>query len=146
MIRANSLVKVCKRVFGTSFISCRETSDSCLQWRNKELKRHAGEGRWAPGDRRKVPYEILKETGDGARARLPFFLSSSTSQQCACSGGELAVLPAKVSGFLCVCPSRCLYLYDWLSIYLRACLSVCVHVGLCVAQSELLHLDLTPLK
>lgn len=27
---------------------------------------HAGEGRSAPGDRRKVPYEILKETGDGA--------------------------------------------------------------------------------
>ena len=33
-----------------------------------------GKGRWAPGDRRKAPYEILKETGDGARARLPRLL------------------------------------------------------------------------
>lgn len=68
MIRANSLVKVCNGVFRTSFISCWETSDSCLQWRNKELMLHAGEGRWAPGDRRKVPYEILKETGDGGQS------------------------------------------------------------------------------
>lgn len=100
MIRANSLVKVCKKVFGTSFISCWDTSDSCLQWKNKELMLHAGEGRWAHGDRRKVPYEILKKTGDGARACLPFLLSFSTCQQCACCGGELTVLPAKVSGFL----------------------------------------------
>lgn len=47
-----------------------------------------GKDCWAPGDRRKVPYEKLKETGDGARARLPFLLSSSTSQQCACSRRE----------------------------------------------------------
>lgn len=53
MIRANSLVKVCKRVFGTSFISCQETSDSCLQWRNKELKLHAGEGPLGSGGQEK---------------------------------------------------------------------------------------------
>ena len=44
MIRANSLVEVCRSVCGTSFISCQETSDSCSQRRNKELKLHAGEG------------------------------------------------------------------------------------------------------
>ncbi len=131
MIRVNSLVKVCKRVFGTSFISCRETSDSCLQWRNKELKRHAGEGRRAPGDSRKVPYEILKETEDGARARLPFLLSSSTSQQCACSGGELTVLPAKVSGFLCVCVQVGVYICMTGYLYILEHVSVCVCVCVC---------------
>ncbi|KAJ4938001.1 hypothetical protein JOQ06_002628, partial [Pogonophryne albipinna] len=73
------------------------TSGSCLLWRNKELKLHAGKGRWAPGDRRKVPYEILKETGDGARERLSFLFISSSSQQCACSGEERTILPAKVN-------------------------------------------------
>lgn len=63
----------------------------------------------APGDRRNVPYEKLKETGDGARARLPCLPSSSTSQQCACSGRKLAVLPVKVSGFLWACVQVIVY-------------------------------------
>lgn len=42
--QGNSSVKVCKGGFGTSFISRQETSDSCLQFRYKELKLHAGEG------------------------------------------------------------------------------------------------------
>lgn len=57
----------------------------------------------AQGDRRNVPYEKLKETGDEARARLPCLPSSSTSQQCACSRRKGAVLPVKVSGFLWAC-------------------------------------------
>lgn len=57
----------------------------------------------AQGDRRNVPYEKLKETGDEARARLPCLSSSSTSQQCACSRRKRVVLPVKVSGFLWAC-------------------------------------------
>lgn len=57
----------------------------------------------AQGDRRNVPYEKLKETGDEARARLPCLPSSSTSQQCACSRRTCAALPVKVSEFLWVC-------------------------------------------
>lgn len=57
----------------------------------------------AQGDRRNVPYEKLKETGDEARARLPCLPNSSTSQQCACSRRKHVVLPVKVSGFLWAC-------------------------------------------
>lgn len=81
----------------------------------------------APGDRRNVPYEKLKETGDGARARLPCLPSSSTSQQCACSGRKLAVLPVKVSGFLWACIQAIVY----------AQLPVCVRPWVGLRASEL---------
>lgn len=100
-----------------------------------------GKSCWASGHRRKVPYEKFNLTGDGARARLPFLLSSSTSRPCACSRRELAVLPVKVSGFLWVCVQNAVY---WLSIYVRAGLSSYVHVGCCAVQTELLRLDSVP--
>lgn len=150
MIRANSLERVYTvSFFGTSF-DLQVTA--VLQRRNKELMLHSGEGRWAPGDRREVPHEILKETGDGARACLPFLLSSS-NQATMCvlrrgtrrpaSGGE------RVPAGVCVCPSKlaCAACADnCYLIYLRAGPSVYVNVGLCVAQGESPHLDYTPLK
>lgn len=65
----------------------------------------------AQGDRRNVPYEKLKETGDEARARLPCLPGSCTSQQCACSRRKRAVLPGKVSGFLWACVQLADYRY-----------------------------------
>lgn len=85
-----------------------------------------GKSCWASGHRRKVPYEKFNGTGDGARARLLFLLSFSTGPPCACSRRELTVLPVKVSGFLWMCVQDAVY---WLSIYVRAGLSVYVHVG-----------------
>lgn len=80
----------------------------------------------APGDRRNVPYEKLKETGDGARARLPCLPSSSTSQQCACSRRKLMVLPVKVSGFLWTCIQ--------FTVYRRPCVCVWPRSGLGASQ------------
>lgn len=99
----------------------------------KNWSRTQGKSCWASGHRRKVPYEKFNGSGDGARARLPFLLSSSTSRPCACSRRELAVLPVKVSEFLWVCVQDAVY---WLSIYVRA--------GLSSVETELLHLDSVP--
>lgn len=85
-----------------------------------------GKSCWASGHRRKVPYEKLNGTRDGARARLLFLLSFSAAPPCACSRRELTVLPVKVSGFLWMCIQDAVY---WLSIYVRVALSVYVHVG-----------------
>lgn len=44
-----------------------------------------GKSHQASGHRRKVPYEKLNRTRDGARARLRLLLSFSTAPPCACS-------------------------------------------------------------
>lgn len=103
-----------------------------------------GKSCWASGHRRKVPYEKFNGTGDGARARLLFLLSFSTGPPCACSRRELAVLPVKVSGFLWMCLQDAVY---WLSIYVRAALSVCTCTwDACAVQTEMPRWVLVALK
>lgn len=95
----------------------------------------------APGDSRNVPYEKLTETGDGARARLPCLSSSSTRQQCACSGRKLAVLPVRVSGFLWACVQVIVYVQP--PVCVRPWVSGSEGVWARV-QTDVLHSDFLP--
>lgn len=91
----------------------------------------------AQRDRRNVPYEKLKETGDEARARLPCLPSSSTSQQCACSRRKCAVLPVEVSGFLWASVQLTDYMQPRFCVRPRECLRARV-------QADVLRSDFLP--